>query len=304
MFARKTKEALITYVILALCCIAAAWRDVGAEYLFKNYENLHPLFVLFLGCLLTQILMLVIMSIKRPKLVPIPKSSKKDIYALNVFTFLSFLTYFLAIKSPLGATVNSYIAFGVDPIITALLLAIQFKQKISRNFILSVIPCVVGIFLLGWSNIKGLNVSIKDWSIGFSFSVLSSLFYAYYIIYLKRILNIGIGPVVANFFRLTLTNIALGAFFILNPELVKDVNLLEVLGIGAVGFAMAFFIFTFLVQKTNIQQLVILAFLFPVFTNIVSAFSGLYKFSFLGLMGSILILSSMAIYEKVRRKPA
>src|SRR5215469_2784811 len=99
--------------------------------------------------------------------------SSNEIVWVNIFTLTAFLFYFLAISSPLGAGLNSFVDYGSGPVFTALIGAMLLHEPIGRTFWLSAVLAVTGIVALNAPRVSFDNFS-AIWLLGLGASFLSS----------------------------------------------------------------------------------------------------------------------------------
>src|ERR1700684_519848 len=130
------------YLAFAGFCILSSCRDVLSEILFKDQQyDASPVFVLFVYSAVTQAVAVAVFVSRlvsgdlnpRPSL----RSACKEILLLNFFTLAAFLLYFVAIDSPVGAAVNSFVDYGSSPIFTAMVGILLMQERLDRIFVWS-----------------------------------------------------------------------------------------------------------------------------------------------------------------------
>src|SRR2546423_14088362 len=146
-------ERAIAYGAFLVFCILSSVRDTVSEILFKNAKlAASPLFVLFIYCVVTQVVAAIFVLRRRTTLFAEAARSanlKSELIFLNIFTLAGFLFYFLAISSPLGAAVSAFVDYGLNPIFTAIVSTFFLQKTLDRNFFWSAAACIVGIVIFG-----------------------------------------------------------------------------------------------------------------------------------------------------------
>lgn len=286
-------------VLIGIFCVLSAFRDVFAEMLFKGASNIHPAFILFVDSAITQ---LIAFCVAGPsKLFSLSSYGPRSnilalMFTMAFFTFTAFLTYYLAIATPLGAPMTSLIAFGMDPIITAIFAAIVFREKLDGNYWVAATGCCVGLLILNYPTLSGIKVA-PGWWLGLLFAVTNNFLFAGYVITIKKLTNKKIPSTILVFHRLTMTTLGCGVFLLLNPELFSLHGLTVTALHGLLTFAAPLMAFVYLVSKYPIRKLIVLMFLIPVLTAFVGSALGVNQLNIYDWVACAVVLGSVVRYE-------
>src|SRR5262245_14208586 len=193
----------IAYVAFAAFCALSSTRDVISEALFKNDTyNASPVFVLFVYSVVTQCIagamLLIGLPFQRTEQIVGPR---KHFLGLNGFTLGAFFFYFLAISSPLGAAMNSFVDYGSSPAFTAIVGALLAQEQLDRTFAISALVSLAGIIVLSAPRVYIDEFSLL-WLAGLALSLLSSISSAFYRVYYKLLLLGGATKSAVIFMRL------------------------------------------------------------------------------------------------------
>jgi drug/metabolite transporter (DMT)-like permease len=298
---RQIDERIIAYIALAAFCALSSARDVISELIFKNQDyNASPVFTLFVYSGITQ-LVAGTSILARHGLADISKSFRLegDFLWLNLYTLLAFLFYFLAISSPIGAAVNSFVDYGTGPVFTALIGTLLSHERLDKTFALSAILSIVGIVVLNGPRIAIGDVSVL-WYVGLTMSLLSSLSSGFYRVYFKRLLQREITKSSIIFFRLFGTTLLTGAILLANPGLFQMRLLPYVVLLGLLGFTAPLFLTLVIIQRVSIRRFAMLLFAIPVLTFALSATLGYVHVFISDVFAGAAVFLGLAIHERSR----
>lgn len=306
----KTPPKSIIYGVFLLSVVLTTVRDIGFEVFVKHSTPpIHPVFFLFISVLLTQVFCAAFL-VRRQRSIPFSEFIRKpgaavSLFYVNFFTFLSFLAYFLAIGSPIGAGFNSVVSFGSDPIFTVLVGLFFIRERIDRRFLWTCVISFAGIALLGSKGLTGGGETKAQsgyaWQWGVALSLASSFFFAIYIIYLKRLQTLGMSTLGIVLARLWFCCLASGLWLILRPGLFEPAAILEICVFSLITFCLPIVFFVYSVGFLTIRSLAVLLFLNPILTIVTSSVMGFTHLGWIDLIASALILFAVFFDEFGRR---
>lgn len=288
-------------VFVLFCCLSAT-RDVLSEVFLKKQEyQLSPVFILLIYSLTTQLIFGLHLLV-RPRRVRTSNTlaSRDTVLALallNVFTVIAYTTYFLAIASPLGAGLNSFVDYGTTPLFTAITGALLLGEKLNKRFWYSATLGLSGVFLFSISRISSdLSMSFA-WLLGLTYALVSSLSSAAYRVYSKQLLSVGMDKSQILFYRLFGVTISLSVYAYIGKEVVQVEAILPVLITGIIGFSLPLFLILYVLEHMEIRQFAILWFLLPLITYFVSFGFGYTDVYVLDALAAICIVLGVSSYE-------
>lgn len=292
--------------VLALICFCSttAVRDVLMEYLFgKNaYGEVSPQLTLFLFCIVAQVCCLLYLGLRGqlPKILSPLKSSKPVRQSLlwnNIFTLMAFLTYFLAIESPIGAGLNSLIAYATCPIFTVLAAAVFSGLKVDKKFVGTSVFCLAGISLFFIPRIS-LAENQSSLFLGLFFCMAGAFAGGFFRYYNKTLLESGLEKIPLLFNRLILCSIVLGVWSF-DELMATSYGLMGVVGLaGFLGFFIPLSLTLYIIQKLNIKSYVLYMYMTPILTYFLSSFVGKTTMLPLDLIAGGFVLGSLIYYEQ------
>jgi drug/metabolite transporter (DMT)-like permease len=298
---RTLNDRLVAYAAFATFCILSSIRDVLSEVLFKHQSiDASPIFVLFVYCIVTQLaagFCLFVTWISSEKFAMSIYSLKKELFLLNLFTLTAYAFYFVAIQSPLGAAVNSFVDYGTGPLFTAIVAAILIGEGLGKGFAWCATLSVLGLIVLGAPRLYSQEISLI-WLFGLLFALLSSLSSSIYYVYFKILLRNNVTKCAIVFFRLFAITLLLGAILIVRPDLFRKDLLLETALIGFVGFSLPILVVLSIIQRVSINSFAMLLFLLPVLTFLISASIGYVQFYLSDIIAAGLTFLGVALYER------
>lgn len=294
------QERVTAYLALVGFCLLSSIRDVVSEVFFKDrVYGASPVFVLFVYSLVTQViaaLLFLAPSVSRSvKTIPFRKI-RGDLFWLNFFTFVAFALYFFAIDSPIGASVNSFVDYGSGPIFTAVVAVFLAGERLNKIFAWSAAVSLIGIVILAMPRLQAGGVSLL-WLFGLAIALLSSLSGAFYRVYFKILLQMGLAKSAVVFLRLIATTLVLGVVLLLRPDLFRADILVETVVIGILGFALPLFLVLTILQRVTISHYAMLLFLVPAMTYAFSAALGYGHFFVSDIVAAVLIFAGVGLYE-------
>jgi drug/metabolite transporter (DMT)-like permease len=270
----------LAYIAFGAFCLLSAMRDVLSEVIFKQpgYE-VSPIFVLFVFSILTQVVAAAGMALGRPLQSErnILFGRRKELLFLNLFTMLAFVFYFLAISTPLGASLNSFIDYSASPIFTAVVAAAVLHERLDMTFASSATALIVSIIFVAWPRLYGVDVS-GLWVLGLVLSLLSSLASGVYRVYFKILLMEGASKSSIIFFRLFGITLSLGIILTVRPSLVRFDLLPKIALLGIIGFTVPLFLTLTIIQHVSVRSFAILLFLLPTLTFLLATSVGYSRF--------------------------
>jgi drug/metabolite transporter (DMT)-like permease len=298
------KKQVIAYVAFVVFCFLSAARDVLSEVFFKGQTNgNNPVFVLFVYVFITQVIAGAICVVNRARWVAAYVAilnSKKELIFLNIFTLTAYLFYFLAIKSPLGAALNTFVDYGFSPVLTALVGVHLAGERLGRGFGWAALTAGAGLLIMVIPRFHVEHIS-SLWFVGAGLALLSSLSTSYCRVYFKILLEKGLDKSSIIFLRLIGPTVILGLFLLVMPELIHLDHIAETVIVGIFGFTIPLFLILNVVQRVNIGGLSMLLFLFPALTLMFSWFLG-YAHLFISDVGAgAVILLGVAMYQALER---
>jgi drug/metabolite transporter (DMT)-like permease len=298
-------RSMLAYVLFFIFCALSSLRDVLSERLFKLHGiGLSPVFVLFVYSVETQFIAFVIIAARHLRRDPdLVRSSLGELIALNVFTLIAYLTFFLAINTQLGAALNSFVDYGTGPVFTAIAGWVFLKERLNSRFVAAAMICSAGILLFAFPLIAQQRLTF-NWCSGVLFALASSAAGAMYRIYYKMLLNQGVSKSAIVLYRLSGLSFVLGAILIFRPQMFRSQYLGQVATVGLVGFTGPLFLILFVLQKVRVAHFSIMLFLMPVLTYAFACWMKLTRPSLGDLAAGAVIFLGVAVYEMSRGRAA
>lgn len=295
------------YLAFAGFCVLSSSRDVLSEFLFKDQSySASPVFVLFVYSVATQVVAAItflaglVFDARRPTF--LVRGVWKEILLLNFFTLTAFVLYFIAIDSPVGAAVNSFVDYGSSPIFVAIVGAVLLGERLDKTFVWSAAAASVGIIIFASRRLQGETLSLF-WVLGLIVALLSSLSSAFYRVYFKVLLEAGASKSVIVFTRLIGVTLLLGAILLLRPELFRYDMLAKTVLIGVLGVAIPLFLALGAIQRLQVRSYAMLLFLLPASTYLLSAVFGYGRFYGSDLLACGLMLLGVVTHEAYGKRP-
>jgi len=295
---------LLPYFAFIFICFLCAIRDVFSEWFMKNsQESVSPYFTLFIFSAVTVLSCFIYLVFSRNGLRVLNKQvfsqweHFKNALLVSVYTFLAFLCYFLAISTPLGAGLNSFIDYGTFPLFTAALAVFFLNEKIEKKFYIAALLCISGIALFMWPRIQ-LNTSVSAvLFIGLFYSLMGAFFSGFFSIYSKRLLNYGLDIIALVFIRLFFSTCALGLFILVKGEQHSFFVVLSLSVLGFFGATLLLILSTFALKKMKIKSFALVSYSIPILTYLFSWSFGHTTLFWIDIFASTLILSALFYYE-------
>jgi drug/metabolite transporter (DMT)-like permease len=290
------------YMAFAAFCLFSSARDVLSEALFKNHSyDASPVFVVFVYSIVTQCIAGALVLVQRPvqRTKQIIEHGRRFVL-LNFFTLAAFFLYFLAINSPLGAAVNSFVDYGSSPALTAIVGSMLAQERLDKVFAVSALLSVAGIVVLGAPRIYVDHFSFF-WVTGLVLCLLSSISSAFYRVYYRLLLLGGETKSAIIFVRLFGLTTVLGFVLLARPELFRSDLLTETVVIGLVGFTLPLFLTLTILQNMTIPSFSMLLFCLPILTFVLSASIGYARLFPSDLLAGTLTIVGLVLYEARHR---
>lgn len=296
---QRLEGRTIAYVAFGAFCALSSARDVISEALFKNHTyNASPVFVLFVYCVVTQCVAGAVLLARHPfQCTKWITGRENYLIRLNGFTLAAFFFYFLAINSPLGAAMNSFVDYGSSPAFTAIVGTLLGQERLDRTFAISALVSLAGILVLSAPRVYIDEFSLL-WVVGLSFSFISSISSAFYRVYYKLLLVDGMTKSAVIFIRLFGITIALGAILLIRPELFRVDLLAETAILGFVGFTLPLFLTLIIIQRLTIRSFAMLLFAVPVLTFLLSASVGYAHLFVSDIVAAGLAVLGVVVHER------
>jgi len=291
------------YVAFGAFCALSAARDVISETLFKDHTyNASPVFVVFVYSVVTQCVAGAMLLVGHPfQLATASVDRGRYFFLLNGFTLTAFFFYFLAINSPLGAAMNSFVDYGSSPVFTAIVAALLAQERLDKTFTISALVSFTGIVVL-----SAPRVSIDEfswvWLTGLGFSLLSSISSAFYRVYFRLLLVGGVTKSAVIFIRLFGITISLGAILLIRPELFRVDLLAETAVLGLLGFTLPLFLTLAIIQRLTLQSFAMLLFAVPALTFLLSESLGYARLFPSDIVAGALAIIGMILHERRNSK--
>lgn len=298
-------EDIWPYGALVLFCLLTAFRDVISENVFKDvHGGTSPQMSLLIFCAITQIGSLVYLLMtgglsKLWRLIRIDEKNRSfDVLMLNGFTLIGFLTYFLAIATPLGAGLNSFIDYAVNPLFTAIVAAYLVSENLTGLFWGCTAAAIIGLAIF-----FSPRISI-DWSasglwVGLAFCITSAFASGVYRSYNKKLLALGFEKIPILFTRLIFATVALGIYCAYHSEFapmtLSRVGALTVLGF--VGFFLPLALTLYILQKMHVKRFALAMYSIPIMTYGFSYMTGHTQFYSSDLLAMVIVFASLGVQE-------
>lgn len=264
-------------------------------------EHLHPVLLVCVLCFTTQIFSVLVVAgearAKKKALLPylFPRGIWRESFWVNIFTFLCFVAYFWAIGTPLGAGLNSLVSFGADPLSTAFVSIVLFGERLTGRFLVTCVISLTGILLIGGDR-RGAPGG-EGWIFGLTLSLASTLFYAVYVVFLKRMMAKGFTGTQVTLHRFYLCTVGTAVWALFIPMQWPKVTWPNLMGFSFLTFTIPVWLFMFALKRLEIQRVAVLMFLNPVITLVLSSILGKTKWTAMTAAGTAAILGSLFFYE-------
>lgn len=297
----------LLYASLFLFCFLSASRDIYSERVFKGPTEVDPIFAVFIYSIVTQIVALIVSVSDKivrtfPNVVIRPRVSETlvDLLYANIFTMGAFITYFLAIRTSLGASLNAFVDYGCGPILTGLVGGVLLKEPLQWHFGVASFISIIGVFILVERQGQGLwNFS----NVGFALAIVSCLCSVIYRISFKRLLQKQVKKASIVFLRLIGTSVAAGLWLFFYGEKSYDVDdILSLVLTGVLGFAAPLFLSLYVLQRVSISRFGLFLFALPAIIYIEAVAFGLKQFSIIDCGAALMIFLGIWFHETGREK--
>lgn len=278
------------FFIFIVSSFLVAVRDVTSEILFKGDFKISPTALLFFSLVITEIIALAVLKIKKESIVP--RTAKKETFFASLFTFISFFLYFLPLNTSLGAGLNSTVVTGLDSLMTVLASFVILKIRPKTIPYMSYFISFIGLGIVGYHK---LHYSTQtDWAYGLSLALLSSFFFGFFIVYSKVLLEKGVSANQLIFYRFFPCLIFMAPFAV--PELshLPIPKLINLTGYAIFLFAFPVFLFIHALKKLDVEKVALFFLLNPIFCLAVDWGIHPDRFSWTELVGIIVIFVGVA----------
>jgi drug/metabolite transporter (DMT)-like permease len=298
---RKLDQQTIAYIAFAGFCIFSSSRDVLSEFFFKTGAYpASPIFVLFVYSLITQVVAGTILLVSKVTLSQtrvLLWKFKNEVMWLNVTTLSAFISYFFAIRSPLGAALNAFVDYGLGPLFMAGIGVMLLQDRVDKWFALCAAICLSGIAILVLPRLIFEEFSLA-WFLGLTLALFSSLSSAIYRVHFKVLLANGMSTSAVVFNRLHATTLVLGVILVLDPKLFQTNLIVPTALIGLFGFCIPLYLILNVIRRMAIPRFAILLFAFPAMTLLLSAGLGFARLYWSDLLAGVLTLVGLAAYDQ------
>ncbi len=292
------------YFLFFIGCLAGSCRDTLLELWGDKTQLFHPLFLLWCGCLVSQIVaagVLVIQSIQKGhwRGFSVPRSAWSALIGLNIANALSFVTYALSLNSVLGSGLTTVLGFGVDAFLTAYLGQLFFRERIPSSFYLGMMIALFGMGVLNMAH--SWQMDLYGWYWGFGLCLVSSIFFSLYVIFIKQMTLHQVPDIGIVFWRFVITNLGLGIWCVWKGLCIVP-NLAAWMRLGVLSFFFTISVVTFIVcvRKVPVATVVVLLAMMPLMTCILNAWLGMRSFGWHEGVGIFFILSGALYFEWMR----
>lgn len=163
--------------------LSAASYGVNPVALFLYPDGYTPITVLMYRYLFAVLFMALLMLMKKESFLSTGKELRKMFVMGLLFSFSS-LTLFESYKH-IAVSIASTLLFSY-PAFVAIIMAIIYKEKLSKLQILGIVTVAIGICLLNIKPGEGEERTLTETLIGVGLVILSSLLYAIYIVATKQ----------------------------------------------------------------------------------------------------------------------
>lgn len=197
--------------------LSAASYGVNPVAVFLYQDGYTPITVLMYRYLFAVLFMAILVILKRESF----KCTKEETWKMllmGLFFSFSSLTLFESYKH-IAVSIASTLLFSY-PAFVAIIMAIFFKERLSKLQIFGIIMVAIGICLLNIQPGKGEERTLQDTLIGVGLVILSSLLYAIYIVATKQDKTLAKIPSV----RLSFYAILFGSLVYILPTVFGDLG--------------------------------------------------------------------------------
>ncbi len=263
----------------------------GSAGLFTKIINLNALHIVQGRLLFAVITLLILKIIRQEKFYLI----KKDIYIFVVSSAILALHWFAFFKSiQLIGILSGLMFFITYPIFTALINILFFKQKMILSFFLSLIICVVGLFLMNVTKFR-----INDSLIGLLWGLCSSFTFAVLGYFNKNLVN-KYSSTNISLFQFALAFIVLSPLtFTINTPQYSLSNILYLVLLGSVFTALSHTLFIASMKQLPLIYVALSSCMEAVYGILLSVLFFNQNLLFLDFVGAFMVLGA-SMFETYR----
>lgn len=183
--------------------------------------------------------------------------------------------------------------YYVGPIIVLLFSPILFKEKLTKNKIISIVLVAIGLICItGSIVIKGMNI------IGLLVAILSALLYAGLIVFNKHIVSTSGIQTAAIELDIAFAIVFIYSLFTTGLPVIIGRDLPYILGIGIINTGLAYCLYFTGLQKLSGQSVALISYLDPVSTLVLSAIFLHESMTPVQIIGAVLIIGGAIFGEK------
>ncbi len=193
---------------------------------------------------------------------------------------------------------NATLSYYFAPVIVIFISPIFLKEKLTLRKCLNILPAIVGMFLVVWSQ-GDRSIGTNELA-GIGFGLSAAFLYALVIILNKLIKNMG--GLNTTIIQLTIASLILLPYVLLQGTISLDIldtsTIIKLLLVGLLNTGVAYLLYFTSIQKLESQTIAIFSFIDPISAVVMSAIFFGEKLSGLQLLGGALILGGAYISEK------
>jgi len=285
------------WAAIVLFCICSAARDVASERLFREGEVRAD--VLVFGVFGTAAALAAVSLGPRALWdagVRATRSRRdaRDLVSLNLFTGLAYFLYFVAISTPLGASMNIFVDYAMNPMFTAAAALVLLGASV-RHAVAPSVVCVVGMLAFVQPAVS-LDRGIL---LGVVAAVGSAAAAGVYRVNNKALLDRGWGKRELVFLRLQLLILTLGLYLSMaDAHALVGAPWGRLVVLGALGAFLPLVLFQVALQQLPIVTLAMALFGVPIVTATAAWLVGAGPLSWSQVPGAALILLGVGLYER------
>lgn len=304
----KFSQLLPALLVLVFVVIAGS-RDSLAESFIKSETDAPPILIILLFSFSAISLGFIVGVFSNAGSISKTCGDLRDVWfsdrcsliCLNVVTAGAYILTIIAIGSNLGAAYNSFIDYGITPVITLFFGVAGIGEKFQIRRIGAVLVACIGIFLVSVvdsSNTDTVYVA-KKW--GIVASVCSAFFGAGIHYFNKKMVGKNVDPWAILTSRMLLVFLlsSLLLYFSSTDFVLSDHLIL--LPYAVIFFAFPLYLLLVAFKSIELGQFAVALYLVPVVTTIVSSFLGRVDFQLESVIGVIAVITAMLISNNLDR---
>lgn len=283
------KETLATY---GLVIVAVFW-GLGFPALKVVSYSIPTFYLISMRFLIATALLAVVFH---KKLKHLDKTLIKLGFVLSIFLFLCYVSATLGIKYTSSAKASFFTCLGV--LVIPIILRIIYKEKISKQVVISITICTIGLFLMSYSKGMGVNLTFGD-----IICLTASVTGAAHVVIISRYASDmdAVLLAIVQLFFISIWGFCVGFFFEDVPDSIPIFHIGVLIFLAIFCTAMAFVLQTACQKYINPSRVGMIFSIEPVTGALFSTLLLGDQLGINGLLGGSLIFASLIYMEKAKK---